>query len=132
MTSRTKETILKTKGEKTVRIGWWAEYVAAWHVHRVALDIALIAQVPIDTLLAPESASTGPKGPRGTSRLRAVLAWVACQMHDIIQAEVSRSLDLDNATVSAYRKRVDDAMEDPRSFERLLLEDIFDNPTTRL
>ena len=120
------------KRTPNVRLGWWAEYVAARHVHRIALDVALIAQVPIGTLLAPEGSPTGPKGPRNTSRLRSVLAWAACQMHDILQSEVARAMGLDEKTIFAYRKRVDDAVGDPNSFERLLLEDIFENPTARL
>lgn len=115
-----------------VRIGWWAEYVAARHVHRVALDIALVTQATLDNLLAPEGAVTGPKGPRGTSRLRSVIAWVVCQMYDITQAEVARAMGLDQKTIMAYRRRVDDAIKDPNSFERQILEDIFDNPTSRL
>ena len=115
-----------------VRIGWWAEYVAARHVHRIALDIALIAQVPIDTLLAPEGGKAGIRGPKGTGQLRAVIAWLACQMHDVMQAEVGRAMDLAQRTVREYRMRVDAAMGDPESFERLLLEDVFEDPTARL
>ena len=121
MTSKKKWNSTITRTIEVARFGSPEDFKAQWYTHRICLDIWLVTEMtPADIL--------GRSRSRRVAKARSIIVWLLRDHFDFTFLAIARALGRDHSTVIHSYKRMSRALSQPESWEKIVLDDICDQP----